>query len=247
MLLEGKKAIVTGGARGIGKEIVEAFLCEGASVYFIDLIPGEFMSDYEKIAGEHGGTVAYRECNVADEGQVTAVVKAIVDESGGIDVLVNNAGITRDGLIFRMTEENWNAVLSVNLSSAFFMSKALARSMIQNRSGSIINVSSIVGVHGNAGQCNYSASKAGLIGLTKSLAKEVAARNVRVNAVAPGFIKTAMTDKLTDQQKEKLQEQIPMVRLGDSQEVAKVILFLASDLSSYVTGQVILIDGGMGM
>ena len=247
MLLEGKKAIITGGSRGIGKEIVQAFLREGSSVYFIDLMPSEFMAEYEEIAGECGATVAYRECNVADETQVISVVKEIVEDSGGIDVLVNNAGITRDGLIFRMTEENWNAVLSVNLSSAFFMSKALARSMIKNRTGAIINVSSIVGVHGNAGQCNYSASKAGLIGLTKSLAKEVAGRNVRVNAVAPGFIKTAMTDKLTDQQREKLQEQIPMVRLGDPQEVAKVILFLASDLASYVTGQVILIDGGMGM
>ena len=247
MLLEGKKAIITGGSRGIGKEIVEAFLREGASVYFIDLMASEFLAEYEEIALEHGAKVAYRECNVADETQVTSVVKEIIEDSGGIDVLVNNAGITRDGLIFRMTEENWNAVLSVNLSSAFFMSKALARSMIKNRTGAIINVSSIVGVHGNAGQCNYSASKAGLIGLTKSLAKEVAARNVRVNAVAPGFIKTAMTDKLTDQQREKLQEQIPMVRLGDPQEVAKVILFLASDLASYVTGQVILIDGGMGM
>ena len=247
MLLEGKKAIITGGSRGIGKEIVQAFLREGSSVYFIDLMPSEFMAEYEEIAGECGATVAYRECNVADETQVISVVKEIVEDSGGIDVLVNNAGITRDGLIFRMTEENWNAVLSVNLSSAFFMSKALARSMIKNRTGAIINVSSIVGVHGNAGQCNYSASKAGLIGLTKSLAKEVAGRNVRVNAVAPGFIKTAMTDKLTDQQREKLQEQIPMVRLGDAQEVAKVILFLASDLASYVTGQVILIDGGMGM
>ncbi len=247
MLLKGKQAIITGGSRGIGKEIVQAFLREGASVYFIDLMASEFMPEYEDIAGEHGATVAYRECNVASETQVTSVVKGIVEDSGGIDVLVNNAGITRDGLIFRMTEENWNAVLNVNLTSAFFMSKALARTMIQNRTGAIINVSSIVGIHGNAGQCNYSASKAGLIGLTKSLAKEVAGRNVRVNAVAPGFIKTAMTDKLTDQQREKLQEQIPMVRLGDPQEVAKVILFLASDLASYVTGQVILIDGGMGM
>ena len=220
---------------------------EGASVYFIDLMPSEFISGYESIAAESNVAVAYRECNVADESQVTTVVKGIVEESGGIDILVNNAGITRDGLVFRMSEENWNAVLNVNLSSAFFMSKALARTMIQNRSGSIINVSSIVGVHGNAGQCNYSASKAGLIGLTKSLAKEVAARNVRVNAVAPGFIKTAMTDKLNDPQKEKLQEQIPMARLGDPQEVAKVILFLASDMASYVTGHVVLIDGGMGM
>lgn len=247
MLLEGKKALITGGARGIGKEIVLAFLKEGASVYFVDLMPSEFMSEYQEQAKNTGAEVVYKECNVADETQVSRVIKEILGESDGIDVLVNNAGITRDGLVFRMTEENWDAVLKVNLYSAFFMSKAIARSMIQRRSGAIVNVSSIVGVRGNAGQCNYSASKAGLIGLTKSLAQEVAGRNVRVNAVAPGFIKTAMTDKLSDEQKEKLSAQIPMARLGDPEEVAKVILFLASDLSSYVTGHVILIDGGMGM
>ena len=247
MLLGGKKAIITGGARGIGKEIVVSFLSEGASVYFIDLMPSEFMSEYETHAKEKGVEVVYRECNVADEDRVSGVVNEIVDESGGIDVLVNNAGITRDGLIFRMSKENWNDVITVNLTSAFYMSKSIARSMIQRRAGSIINVSSIVGVHGNAGQCNYSASKAGLIGLTKSLAQEVGGRGVRVNAVAPGFIQTAMTDKLSDDQKEKLKAQIPMSRLGQPEEVAKVILFLASDLASYVTGQVILIDGGMGM
>jgi 3-oxoacyl-[acyl-carrier protein] reductase len=247
MLLTGQKAIVTGGSRGIGKEIVVSFLKNGASVYFIDLMPSEFMPEYEALANENGGTVSYSECNVADEEQVTAVVNKIVEESGGIDTLVNNAGITRDGLVFRMSRENWNDVITINLTSAFYMSKAIARTMIQRRSGSIINVSSIVGVHGNAGQCNYSASKAGLIGLTKSLAKEVAGRNVRVNAVAPGFIQTAMTDKLSDEQREALSTQIPMVRLGQPEEVAKVILFLASDLASYVTGQVILIDGGMGM
>lgn len=247
MLLEGMKAIVTGGARGIGKEIVTAFLREGASVYFIDLMPSEFMAEYEELAAKTGAEVVYKEASVADEGQVETAMKAILEESGGIDILVNNAGITRDGLIFRMSSQNWNDVINVNLTSAFLVSKALARSMIQRRKGSIINVSSIVGVHGNAGQVNYSSSKAGLIGLTKSLAQEVAGRNVRVNAVAPGFIKTAMTDKLSDKQKEGLQTRIPMVRLGEPEEVAKVILFLASDLSSYVTGQVILIDGGMGM
>ena len=247
MLLEGKKAIVTGGARGIGKEIVTKFLSEGASVYFIDLQPSEFLSEYESIASTTGATVSYKECNVADEAQVESVTKDILEEAGEIDVLVNNAGITRDGLIFRMSMQNWMDVLNVNLTSAFLMSKALARPMIKQRTGTIINVSSIVGVHGNAGQANYAASKAGLIGLTKSLAQEVAGRSVRVNAVAPGFIRTAMTEKLSDEQREALQKQIPMVRLGEPEEVAKVILFLASDLSSYVTGQVILIDGGMGM
>ncbi len=247
MLLEGQTAIITGGARGIGKEIVVAFLSEGASVYFMDLQPSEHLAEYERLAADHGATVVYKECNVADEAQVDSVSKEILDESGGVDILVNNAGITRDGLIFRMPLKNWMDVINVNLTSAFLMSKAIARAMISRRRGSIINVSSIVGVHGNAGQVNYSSSKAGLIGLTKSLAQEVAGRNVRVNAVAPGFIRTAMTDKLTDAQKEALGKQIPMVRLGDPEEVAKVILFLASDLASYVTGQVILIDGGMGM
>lgn len=247
MLLEGRKAIVTGGSRGIGKEIVTTFLKNGASVYFVDLAASEFMDEYKALADAAGVTVSFSECNVAKEEQVTEVAKKINEESGGIDILVNNAGITRDGLVFRMSEQNWNDVISVNLTSAFFVSKAVARTMIQRRCGSIVNVSSIVGVHGNAGQCNYSASKAGLIGLTKSLAKEVAGRNVRVNAVAPGFIQTAMTDKLSDEQKHALSAQIPMVRLGQPDEVAKVILFLASDLASYVTGQVILIDGGMGM
>ena len=247
MLLNGKKAIITGGARGIGKEIVTRFLQEGASVQFVDLMPSEHMDEYEELAAKSGVTVGYSECNVADESQVDATVKAILEESDGIDILINNAGITRDGLIFRMSMQNWMDVINVNLTSAFLMSKALARHMIGRRTGSIVNVSSIVGVHGNAGQVNYSSSKAGLIGLTKSLAKEVGARNVRVNAVAPGFIRTAMTDKLTDDQKSALQTQIPMVRLGEASEVANVSLFLASELSSYVTGQVILIDGGMGM
>ena len=247
MLLSGKKAIITGGARGIGKEIVTKFLGEGASVYFVDLQPSEFMDEYEALADKAGVGVGYRECNVADESQVETIAKDIIDESGGIDILVNNAGITRDGLIFRMSMQNWMDVINVNLTSAFLMSKALARHMIGRRTGSVINVSSIVGVHGNAGQVNYSSSKAGLLGLTKSLAKEVAGRNVRVNAVAPGFIRTAMTDKLSDDQKSALQTQIPMSRLGEPEEVANVTLFLASELASYVAGQVILIDGGMGM
>lgn len=247
MLLEGKKALITGGARGIGKEIVELFLMEGAAVYFVDLNESDFMEGYQNLAAESGTSISGKLCNVADEEQVNSTVNEIVEESGGIDILVNNAGITRDGLIFRMPLQNWADVITINLTSAFLVSKALSRSLIKQRGGSVINVSSVVGVHGNAGQVNYSASKAGLIGLTKSFAQEVAGRNVRVNAVAPGFIKTPMTDKLTEDQKEKLQARIPMVRLGQPEEVAKVVLFLASDLASYVTGQVILIDGGLGM
>ncbi len=247
MLVQGKKALITGGARGIGKEIVVAFLNEGASVYFIDLNPSEYMDEYEKIAGEKGAEVSYHQGNVADEDEISGVVKEILEKSGGIDILVNNAGITRDNLFFRMSSQEWKDVLSINLHSAFYISKILARQMAKQRSGSIINISSIVGVIGNAGQANYSASKAGMIGLTKSLAREIGSRGVRVNAVAPGFIKTAMTDKLKENQKEALLTQIPLNRLGEPSEVASVVLFLASDLASYVTGQVVHITGGMGM
>ncbi|MCF7927922.1 MAG: 3-oxoacyl-[acyl-carrier-protein] reductase [Spirochaetales bacterium] len=247
MLLEGKTAFVTGGARGIGKEIIMKFLSEGASIYFVDLNESEHIDDYRKAAEPHGGSVIFKKANVADEEEISGVTKEILDESGGIDVLVNNAGITRDGLVFRMSSKDWQDVLNINLTSAFYISKLVSHAMIRKKTGSIINVASIVGVIGNAGQTNYSASKAGLIGFTKSLAREVASRGVRVNAVAPGFIQTPMTDKLNDEQREKLMSQIPLGRLGQPEEVAKVILFLASDLSSYLTGQVIKIDGGMGM
>jgi 3-oxoacyl-[acyl-carrier protein] reductase len=247
MLLEGKKALVTGGARGIGGEIVKTFLKEGASVYFIDLNPSEHMDEYTALASKTGGTVVFKQANVADEENVSAAVDEILKESGGLDILVNNAGITRDNLFFRMSAKDWNDVLSVNLTSAFYISKLVARQMAKSKSGSIINIASIVGVIGNAGQANYSASKAGMIGLTKSLAREIGSRGVRVNAVAPGFIKTPMTDKLNDTQKEALLGQIPMQRLGDPEEVSSVVTFLASDMASYVTGQVLQITGGMGM
>jgi 3-oxoacyl-[acyl-carrier protein] reductase len=246
MLLEGKKAVVTGGSRGIGMEIVKLFLKEGASVTFLDLIESEFMDEYEALTKERGTSVLYKKTNVSSEDEVNRVIKEILDD-GNIDILVNNAGITRDGLIFRMPLENWEMVLTINLTSAFLVSKPVARAMAKQRSGSIINMASVVGVGGNAGQTNYSASKAGLIGFTKSLAKEVAARNVRVNAVAPGFIDTEMTQKLSDQAKDAMLGQVPMGRPGTPEEVAKVVLFLASDLSSYVTGRVIQIDGGMAI
>lgn len=247
MLLEGKKALVTGGSRGIGREIVLAFLRNGAGVYYIDLNPGESQEEYQALAKEMGVQAIYKEGNVADEQTITATTEEILSESGGIDILVNNAGITRDGLIFRMSAEDWNSVLSINLTSAFYLSKAVSRAMIKQRSGSIVNVASIVGVIGNAGQTNYSASKAGLIGFTKSLAREVAGRNVRVNAVAPGFIKTKMTEKLNEEQRQALRDQIPMSRIGEPEEVAKAIVFLCSDLASYITGQVLQVTGGMGM
>ncbi|MDX9800767.1 MAG: 3-oxoacyl-[acyl-carrier-protein] reductase [Spirochaetia bacterium] len=247
MLLKGKKALVTGGSRGIGREIVLSFLGNGASVYFLDLNESEYLGEYEALAKENGAEVFFKKANVADEEEITAVCEKILEESGGIDILVNNAGITRDGLVFRMSAKDWDDVIKINLTSAFYISRVISRSMIKQRSGAIVNIASIVGVIGNAGQCNYSASKAGLIGFSKSLAREVASRGVRVNAVAPGFIKTPMTDKLNENQIKALYDKIPLVRLGLPSEVASVVLFLASDLSSYVTGQVINIDGGMGM
>jgi 3-oxoacyl-[acyl-carrier protein] reductase len=247
MLLEGKKAIVTGGSRGIGMEIVKKFLSEGASVYFMDLVESEAMDDFQALAGETGASVTFKKTDVSSEEEVTGVVKEILEDSGGIDVLVNNAGITRDGLIFRMPVENWEMVLKINLTSAFLLSKHLAMAMMKRKTGSIVNMASVVGIGGNPGQTNYSASKAGLIGFTKSLAKEVAARGVRVNAVAPGYIDTEMTKKLNEQAREAMLSQVPMGRPGTPEEVAKVVLFLASDLASYITGRVIQIDGGMAI
>ena len=247
MLLEGKKAIVTGGSRGIGREIVLAFLREGASVWYIDLAEGDSLAEYQTLAKEHGQTATFKEGNVADEESVSAVIGEIIKEADTVDILVNNAGITRDNLLFRMSGKEWNDVLSVNLSSAFYTSKIVLRQMAKQRTGSVINIASIVGIIGNAGQVNYSASKAGMIGLTKSSAKEVASRNVRVNAVAPGFINTHMTQELNEEQQNALKVHIPMGRIGEPDDVAKACVFLASDLASYLTGQVIHVTGGLGM
>ena len=247
MLLKGKRALITGGSRGIGREITLLFLRHGASVYYIDLNPGDSLEEYRAIASEHGSEAIYKEGNVADEETITALLLEILQESNGIDVLVNNAGITRDNLLFRMSAREWQDVLNINLNSVFYISKVIGRQMTKNRSGSIVNLASIVGIIGNGGQTNYSASKAGLIGFTKSMAREVAKRNVRINAVAPGFINTHMTQRLTEEQKEALCQNIPMNRIGDPEEVAKAILFLASDLSSYITGHVLHVTGGLGM
>jgi 3-oxoacyl-[acyl-carrier protein] reductase len=247
VLIDGKKALVTGGSRGIGSGIVKTFLRNGASVYYISRKPGDHFDEYRRIAEEHGVEVIYKEGNVADEETITATVNEILEESGGIDILVNNAGIAKDGLVMRMSAEDWQDVININLTSAFYISKVVSRSMIKRRTGAIINVTSIVGLVGNAGQSNYAASKAGLIGFTKSLAREIAGRNVRVNAVAPGYIQTEMTGKLSEEQQESLKAQIPMGRVGEPEDVANVIVFLASDLAAYVTGQVIRISGGMGM
>jgi 3-oxoacyl-[acyl-carrier protein] reductase len=247
MMLAKKTAVVTGGSRGIGNAIVLSFLREGAVVYGLSRKPAENQAELEAAAREAGGAFHWHAADVAKEEEVTKVIDAILTEAGAIDVLVNNAGITRDGLIFRMPTADWEAVLTANLTSAFFTSRAVARAMIKQRRGSIVNVSSVSGIMGNAGQVNYSASKAGLIGFSKSLAREVASRGVRVNAIAPGFIETDMTKALGDKARETLVAQIPLGRVGVAADVAALALFLASDASAYITGQVIPVDGGLAM
>lgn len=243
--MKGKKVLVTGGSRGIGKEIVKIFLEEGADVHFISTSPSPHIEEMETLAAANKASVTWHQGNVADEAQMTAIVEPLAKE--GLDVVVNNAGITRDGLIFRMSLEQWEQVMQVNLTSAFIISRIAASQMIRKRTGSIINMSSVVGVTGNGGQCNYSASKAGMIGLTKSLAKEVSSRGVRVNAVAPGFIDTDMTKDLGDKILDELKKQIPLGHTGSGRDIAEAVLFLASDRASYITGQVLNVDGGMVM
>lgn len=243
-----KICVVTGGAAGIGKKICEYFLEEGASVYIFDVgkeAAGKTLDELRSVYGNN--KVFFEMVSVTDELQVEKILNRIVEEKGQIDILVNNAGITLDNLILRMSLEDFRKVIDINLTGAFICSKYAVRHMVKNRSGKIINISSIVGIRGNAGQCNYSASKAGLIGLTKSLAKEVAGRNICVNAVAPGYIETEMTAKLDAKIKEKLISTIPTGKLGTSVDVAKAVLFLASSDSDYMTGAVLNLDGGMGM
>ncbi|HOJ65926.1 MAG TPA: 3-oxoacyl-[acyl-carrier-protein] reductase [Paludibacteraceae bacterium] len=244
-LLEGKVAIVTGAARGIGKSIAIKLAQEGADIAFTDLVIDENASNTQKEIESLGVKVKAYASNAANFEETHAVVEEIQKEFGHIDILVNNAGITRDGLLIRMTESQWDSVINVNLKSAFNFIHACAPIMMKQRNGSIINMSSVVGVSGNAGQANYSASKAGLIGLTKSVAKEFGSRGIRANAIAPGFIETEMTHALTEEQRAKWVENIPLRRGGTPEEVAKVTLFLASDMSSYVSGQVIHVCGGM--
>ena len=244
-LLEGKVAIVTGAARGIGKAIALKLASEGANIAFTDLIIDEnalaTQSEIEALGVKAKGYAS----NAANFEETHTVVNEIQKEFGHIDILVNNAGITKDGLMMRMSEGQWDAVINVNLKSAFNFIHAVTPVMMKQRNGSIINMSSVVGVSGNAGQANYSASKAGMIGLAKSVAKELGSRGIRANAIAPGFIETEMTHALSDEQRAKWNESIPLRRGGSPEEVAKVTLFLASDLSSYVSGQVINVCGGM--
>ncbi len=235
-----KRIIVTGGSRGIGLAIVRKCLSGGARVVYLSR---SCSAEHDELA--ELGEVYWVETDLADEASADAAVKKALELLGGVDVLVNNAGITRDGLLFRMKLDAWDEVLRVNLTSAFLTSRIIAREMAKQRSGSIISISSVVGISGNGGQTNYAASKAGLIGFSKSLAKEVASRGVRVNVIAPGFIQTEMTDVLKEEQKQAILTQVPMGSLGRPEDVAGSVLFLASDYSTYITGQVLVVDGGM--
>jgi 3-oxoacyl-[acyl-carrier protein] reductase len=245
--LASKSAIITGSGRGIGREIARKFAQAGADVVISDIDLPTAEATAREIAAEFGHKAV---ALAADVSRAADVEKLFADALGAfskVDILVNNAGITRDGLIMRMKEEDWDLVLGINLKSAFLCCREAARPMMKARGGKIINIASVVGLMGNAGQANYSASKAGLIGLTKTLAREFASRSINVNAIAPGFIRTAMTDKLSDEEKAKLSGQIPMAKLGEPADVANAALFLASSLSDYVTGQVITVDGGLVM
>lgn len=246
MMLKGKTALVTGASRGIGKEIARRFIEEGATVWGLATKPSESAKELAALAAEKG--TAYHEL-VADIGNAESVQPVITEAlkaSGGFSILVNNAGITRDGLSFRMKLEDWEAVLRINLTGTFLVTQIVSSDMIRKRAGSIINLSSIVGLHGQGGQVNYAASKAGLIGYTKSLAKETGGRGVRVNAIAPGFIETEMTDVIPEDAKKAWLESIPMKRAGAVSDVANTAVFLASDMSGYISAQVIGVDGGMG-
>lgn len=246
-LLEGKVALVTGAARGIGKAIALKFASEGANIAFTDLaIDENGLATQQEIEAMGVKAKGYAS-NAADFEDTHAVVAQIVKDFGRVDILVNNAGITRDGLMMRMSEQQWDMVINVNLKSAFNFIHALTPVMMKQKSGSIINMASVVGVSGNAGQCNYSASKAGMIGLAKSIAKELGSRGIRANAIAPGFIITDMTAALSDEVRAEWAKQIPLRRGGTPEDVANVATFLASDLSSYVSGQVIHCCGGMNM
>ena len=244
-LLTGKTALVTGAARGIGKAIALKFAQEGANIAFTDLVIDENGKATEAEIAELGVKAKGYASNAADFAQSEEVVKLVKEDFGSVDILVNNAGITKDGLMLRMTEQQWDAVIGVNLKSAFNFIHAAIPVMMRQRGGSIINMASVVGVHGNAGQANYAASKAGMIALAKSVAQEMGPKGIRANAIAPGFIDTAMTQELSDEVRKEWMNQIPLRRGGTVEDVANCALYLASDLSSYVSGQVIQVDGGM--
>ncbi len=239
--------LVTGGSRGIGRGICMAFAQSGNHIYFNYASAADAAVETEKRVAEAGGKAVGMQVNVASEKEVAAFVGRALDETGRVDVLVNNAGITRDGLIVRMKETDWDDVVNINLKGTFNCIKAVSKAMIKQRSGRIINVSSVVGVSGNPGQANYVASKAGIIGLTKAVAKELAARGITANAVAPGYIATDMTTSLSDKAREMMVSQIPLGRVGTPEDIAAAVVFLASDQAAYITGQVIHVNGGMYM
>jgi 3-oxoacyl-[acyl-carrier protein] reductase len=246
MMLESKIAVVTGAAQGIGREIALRFAREGADVAVCDRDEAQLAKVSDEIAALGRRSLALA-ADVSDAKQISDAVNKIIDSFDRIDILVNNAGITRDNFLLKMSEDEWDAVITVNLKGAFHFTKAVLKPMLKKRSGKIINIASIVGLIGNAGQVNYAASKAGIVGLTKSVAKELASRGVTANAIAPGFIQTRMTDVLPDGVKEKMLASIPLGHFGAPSDVAGVALFLASSLSDYVTGQVLVVDGGMVM
>ncbi len=245
-VLDGKIALITGASRGIGRAIAETLAREGADLALCDL-QTDWLADTAAAVRALGRRVECFAVNVSQAADVEAGVNAAVQALGRIDILVNNAGITKDGFLARMSEADWDAVIDVNLKGTFLFSKAVGKIMMRQRGGAIVNIASIIGLIGNAGQCNYAASKAGVIALTKSVAKELAGRGVRANAVAPGFIETRMTEVLSAEVRQKMLDAIPMGRFGTPQDVADVVLFLASDASSYVTGHVVTVSGGMVM
>jgi 3-oxoacyl-[acyl-carrier protein] reductase len=245
--LTGQVALVTGGSRGIGRAIARQLALDDARVYLTSRNEALASAVARELAAETGGIVIGRGCDSADPAACAELVKTVVEDAGRLDILVNNAGITRDNLIMRMKEEDWRAVFETNLHGAFYLSKAATRPMMKQRSGRIVNISSVVGITGNAGQSNYAATKAGLIGFTKSLAKELGSRNITVNAVAPGYIQTDMTDKISEDLKKLLNDNIPLGRLGQSQDIADAVAFLASARAAYITGAVIQVDGGLAM
>jgi len=245
--LTSKTALVTGSGRGIGREIAAKLASAGADVAISDIDLETAKATAAEIAAATGRKAIAVAADVSKAADVERMFAETLEAFSRIDILVNNAGITRDGLLMRMKEEDWDLVLSINLKSAFLCCREAVRPMMKARSGKIVNIASVVGLMGNAGQANYSASKAGMIGLTKTLAREFASRSINVNAIAPGFIRTAMTDKLTDAEKVKLSTQIPMAKLGSPEDVANAALFLSSPLSDYITGQVVTVDGGLVM
>jgi 3-oxoacyl-[acyl-carrier protein] reductase len=246
MKLKGKVAVITGSARGIGYAIAELFAREGADIVLSDVNEAALKEAQDRIAALGVGVMGAK-ADVTNESQVEELFKKTVDKFGRIDILVNNAGITKDGLLVRMSEADWDCVLSINLKGAFLCTRAAAKVMMRQRSGRIVNMASIIGLTGNPGQANYSASKGGLIAFTKTAAKELAPRSINVNAIAPGFIRTDMTDKLPEAVKKAMQDRIPLNRFGEATDVARAALFLASEDSGYITGCTIQVDGGMAV